>query len=846
MSSITTQQTKLDLELVPKENRIDIRKCNGRIPRRLTPREPTFQVVLDAIALTPCYHVFLITTDVLEVYMHQFWNSMVREFDPLPSEEDTVCFLRELGHTGEINSINDVVVDQMHQSWRTFVALINRSLSGKTSSLDKLRLSRDQILLGAVPPKIARKFKKASPSKKYSIPVQADEELVQKGKRVKRSAKKSSTTPAAVALKRSQMKEVRKKSLRDFHKTHLSSSGTVVEKPPSVNKITPTVISEGISDKPGVPDVTKDDSNESKSESWGNDEDDNNNDQDSSNKDSEHKNESKEQVSDLEQEEESKDDDQEEDYNEESNDVNKNDEESDDVIKGDKEIVQGEGADSEMIDAQQGNENLETTQEQVVEDAHMLIYTVTKKTEVPVTISSRSSDLAFKFLNFLDIPHTDAEIVSPLDVLVHHEVPRTQEPTFLTILISVITESSHVYTNIPQSSQTFTPLPIITTPNPPLTIETINPLSTLLDFSSVFQFNDRITTLEKETYGWEKPREEFMNFLLELLTARIKEQVKDQMPQILPKEVSNFAPPVIEALIKLSRDEVTLEKVEAAKTKTKMKTLLLDQIEGTKSQLKSSGKYVQSEEPMFEVADLDIPQYQEGNLGDNKDEQRNETTFRLDWFKKPTPPQEPTNPDWHVGKTTQKGPTQKWLMTLAASTPTDKSLKDFDELISTLIDFSSYILNGLEIENLTQEILLGPAFRLLKGTRSNFSELEYDFEECYKALLEKLDWENPKGEYHLNTSSTMISSIYKEEVLSKDYTNVTTKTKGQAQFDLPGIEDNVLKHMEQSRGDVYSTKHILAVTHVKVMRKHGYRYLEEIVVRRADNALYRFKEGDFL
>ncbi|GJU67755.1 hypothetical protein Tco_1254014 [Tanacetum coccineum] len=29
------------------------------------------------------------------------------------------------------------------------------------------------------------------------------------------------------------------------------------------------------------------------------------------------------------------------------------------------------------------------------------------------------------------------------------------------------------------------------------------------------------------------------------------------------------------------------------------------------------------------------------------------------------------------------------------------------------------------------------------------------------------------------------------------------------------------------------------------MKKHGYGYLEEIVVRRADNDLYRFKEGDF-
>nr|GFD32288.1 hypothetical protein [Tanacetum cinerariifolium] len=74
MSSITAQQTKLDLELVPKENILDIGKCNGRIPRGLTSREPTFQVVLDAIALIPCYPTFLITADVPEVYMHQFWN----------------------------------------------------------------------------------------------------------------------------------------------------------------------------------------------------------------------------------------------------------------------------------------------------------------------------------------------------------------------------------------------------------------------------------------------------------------------------------------------------------------------------------------------------------------------------------------------------------------------------------------------------------------------------------------------------------------------------------------------------------------------------------------------------
>ncbi|GJT63025.1 hypothetical protein Tco_1006558 [Tanacetum coccineum] len=85
-------------------------------------------------------------------------------------------------------------------------------------------------------------------------------------------------------------------------------------------------------------------------------------------------------------------------------------------------------------------------------------------------------------------------------------------------------------------------------------------------------------------------------------------------------------------------------------------------------------------------------------------------------------------------------------------------------------------MNGLKINNLTQETLLGLAFRLLKGTRSNYVELEYDFEECYKALSEKLDWENPEGSDYL--------------------------------FDLT-------------------------------------KPLPLIVVRRADNDLYRFKEGDF-
>nr|GEW21289.1 retrovirus-related Pol polyprotein from transposon TNT 1-94 [Tanacetum cinerariifolium] len=79
MSYITGQQTKLDLKLIPKEKRLEIGKCNGRINPGKKQREPTFQVILDALALTSCYSAFLTTSDVPKVYMLQFWDSIHKD-----------------------------------------------------------------------------------------------------------------------------------------------------------------------------------------------------------------------------------------------------------------------------------------------------------------------------------------------------------------------------------------------------------------------------------------------------------------------------------------------------------------------------------------------------------------------------------------------------------------------------------------------------------------------------------------------------------------------------------------------------------------------------------------------
>ncbi|GJX55981.1 hypothetical protein Tco_0285878 [Tanacetum coccineum] len=73
MTTTIAQQVALDNALVAPENRVQIGKCNMRIDPTKTLKKSTYQIVLDALTLTTCYPAFLITADVPEIYMHQFW-----------------------------------------------------------------------------------------------------------------------------------------------------------------------------------------------------------------------------------------------------------------------------------------------------------------------------------------------------------------------------------------------------------------------------------------------------------------------------------------------------------------------------------------------------------------------------------------------------------------------------------------------------------------------------------------------------------------------------------------------------------------------------------------------------
>nr|GFA45435.1 hypothetical protein [Tanacetum cinerariifolium] len=64
-----------------------------------------------------------------------------QDFVELPSEDELLSFIKELGYSGKCDMLSTIRTDQMHQPWRTFVAVINRCISGKSTGLDRLRES---------------------------------------------------------------------------------------------------------------------------------------------------------------------------------------------------------------------------------------------------------------------------------------------------------------------------------------------------------------------------------------------------------------------------------------------------------------------------------------------------------------------------------------------------------------------------------------------------------------------------------------------------------------------------------------------------------------------------------
>ncbi|GKC21005.1 hypothetical protein Tco_1023155, partial [Tanacetum coccineum] len=316
--------------------------------------------------------------------------------------------------------------------------------------------------------------------------------------------------------------------------------------------------------------------------------------------------------------------------------------------------------------------------------------------------------------------------------------------------------------------------------------------------------------------------------------------------------------------------------------------------EGSKYKTRSTGNSAQAEEQVYTVKDLEEPAHQEFKTGFTKDHPVDETTQLPDWFQKPAKPPTPDR-DWNKTLPAVHGPIQPWISTLARK---EDPRESFNELMDTPLDFVIFVLNRLKVNTLTPKLLVGLTFELLKGSYKSLVELEYFLEEVYKATINQLDWNNPEGQQYphdLRKPLPLIPNSRGRQVIpfdhfinndlaylsggvsSQTYATLVTKTKAADYGHIKWIKDLVpntmwsqvpivhdkhalwgISHWGQKRQqfygyavhkesarDVYSRNRIIAIKKLTIVEWHNYKNLDWITVRRDDDKLYTFKEGDY-
>nr|GEU34734.1 hypothetical protein [Tanacetum cinerariifolium] len=117
MNTTIEQQAAMDEALVPHAQRLRIGMRNFRLLSNIKSKESTLQLVYDVLLICPFF-------------------------------KEILAFIHFLGHSAPIRTLTDVNINKLYQPWRSFATIINKCLTGKSSSYDSLILSQAQILWG--------------------------------------------------------------------------------------------------------------------------------------------------------------------------------------------------------------------------------------------------------------------------------------------------------------------------------------------------------------------------------------------------------------------------------------------------------------------------------------------------------------------------------------------------------------------------------------------------------------------------------------------------------------------------------------------------------------------------
>nr|GFA54081.1 hypothetical protein [Tanacetum cinerariifolium] len=153
MATTIEQQVVLDEALVPSTQRLRIGRSNFKLPSDIQSKESTLQVIYDVLRSCPFFKAFkldnkkhIVNLETFKDMLHICPRIPGQSFDELPFEEEILEFLRFLRHSAQIRTLTDVNFNKLFQPWRSFRAVINKCLTGKSSGFGSFRLSQAQIL----------------------------------------------------------------------------------------------------------------------------------------------------------------------------------------------------------------------------------------------------------------------------------------------------------------------------------------------------------------------------------------------------------------------------------------------------------------------------------------------------------------------------------------------------------------------------------------------------------------------------------------------------------------------------------------------------------------------------
>ncbi|GJW84138.1 hypothetical protein Tco_0157283 [Tanacetum coccineum] len=403
--------------------------------------------------------------------------------------------------------------------------------------------------------------------------------------------------------------------------------------------------------------------------------------------------------------------------------------------EGDVTNVNLEGGDVDMTED-------DTTKD--TEDTHV---TLTAATPVVQQQSSSVSDLVSKFIS----PTTDEAIATPATTTT---IPPPLFP-------------------VSQSSQQ-TPVTTTTTTNPSTT-----PLP-LPNFASVFGFNQRVTALEsdlsklKQSNPFVEAISSIPGIVNEYLGSKMKEAV-DVAIQLKSNKLREEAKSKSRILNYLITNAETYQELE-------LKNILMDKMEENKSIDRSDVQknlynalvkaYNTDKDLLSSYGDRSGKEAKSSKEPTHK-ESKTTSSLKGASRSQPTDLNETTHLEFITGDDD---------VIPARVHKLKASKSSFDEFMATPIDFSTFMINRLKIDHLTQELLTGPTYDLINGSHihHNLSKTLPLIPNTQRRLVIPFDhFVNNDVEYLKGGSS------------SRKYTTSITKTKAVDYGQVKWIEDQI-------------------------------------------------------